>query len=122
MMDIFVEFILERYQRINPTIQIVGSPILPNELEVDQSYLYFDVYTDRESSDSIPVQILYDPERRVKKVIYKSYHNSHPYNKYYLFLGTSNDKIQIPEDGFVKHEDREIYTRIYKYTEDYACK
>ena len=26
-MDPFVEFILERYQRINPLIEIVGSPL-----------------------------------------------------------------------------------------------
>ena len=122
-MDPFVEFILERYQRINPCIEIVGSPLLPNELEIDHPYLMFDIYINRESRDSIQKQIFDKPENRVQRIIYKSYFTNRDDCRYYSFLDETTERnVTLPEDCFTKQNWSDIQLVIYKYEEDYACK
>lgn len=111
-MDIFVEFCLERYQKSqNEVIQLVGSPIMPAHFVVGQEYMLFDVYTDRESSDSIPVQVLYEPERRVKKVVLEaSIH--HYYSRQLRFTTCSEDDVTIFQCNFEGEEPNYV---LYRY-------
>ena len=122
-MDLFVEFILERYQRINPCIEIVGSPILPNEFEVDHPYLMFNIDINHETRDPIQEQIFDKPENRVQKVIYKSYNYTNRDDwRYYSFLNETGKSVILPEQCFTKQKWSDIQYIIYKYEEDYACK
>lgn len=102
-MDIFVEFCLERFQKTqSEVIQLVGSPVLPADFVVGQEYMLFDVYTDRESSDSIPVQVLCEPERRVKKVVLEA--STHHHYSRQLRFTTFSGNIDIFQCNFEGEE------------------
>lgn len=119
-MDIFVEFCLERFQKLYAVVNIVGDPVLPSDLEVGHSYLLFDINTDRESSDSIPV---HEPELRVNKVVLESCQDHFFYFRQYRFRFETPQKNTARE--FIECCHTEMTDKcyvVYKYTEDYACK
>lgn len=103
-MNIFVKYCLERYNAsYNDNIVLVGSPIMPDEFELGQSYVLINVHTDRESSDSIPEQVLCDTENRVKKVIYESVYENHQHIMHCFlceFEGQSGKYYKIEQNEF----------------------